>query len=144
MHLLQFSARVEGGKVKIRNLREFEAALSAWPDGEVLVSIEKMHATRSLAANAWYWAVILRALSEHTGYTVEEMHEVCKLRFNAKLIDIVDKDGVVIGEERIGQSTARLNKIQFGEYTEQIRQWAAETFALDIPDPDPNWREHAA
>lgn len=129
------SGRVEGGKLKTRNLKALETELASWHDCEVLVLIEKAHATRSELQNKWYWSQVLKLIADHTGYSVDEMHELCKVRFNGKLIDIVDKDGVVTGEQWIGQSTSRLNKNEFGEYCERIRQWAAEEFDVNIPDP---------
>lgn len=132
---------VEGGKLKLRNQKAFAAAMDTFVDGEVIVTIARARATRSQLQNAWYFGQILRLLSEHTGYTVEEMHEYCKGRFNAKTVVIVDEHGEVKDENKIAVSTSRLNKVTFGEYCESIRIWAATDLHVNIPDPDPNWRD---
>lgn len=129
---------MRGGKVHIAASKQ----RARWKDGTPLtITVEKKRATRSLDQNAWYWGVILKLLSEHTGYTVDEMHEYCRERFNPKRLIVQNAVGEVIDERRIGQTTTKLNKITFGEYCEQIREWAAADLGVVIPDPDPNWRE---
>ena len=133
------TGRITAGKLAVRGWKPFHG----WKDGEVTITIERARATRSELQNRWYWGQILRLLSEHTGYTVDELHEYCKHKFNAKTVCIQDKDGVVVEEERVGISTTKLNRITFGEYCEAIRQWAAQDLGVNIPDPDPNWRQVA-
>lgn len=134
------SGVITAGKLRVKQQADFEAAMRQFRDGDVSVTVERKHATRSEQQNRWYWSGILAALSEHTGYTVDEMHEYCKDRFNAKTISIVDGHGEVKDEQRIGQSTTKLNRLTFGEYCENIRMWAASELGIDIPDPDPDWK----
>jgi hypothetical protein len=134
------SGRVTQGKLTVRGWKPF----IGWPDGEVTITVAAKRATRSALQNAYYFGVCLRLLSEHTGYTVDELHEYCKQRFNAKTVCLVDADGVVKDESRVGMSTAKLNRITFGEYCEAIRIWAAADLDVRIPDPNPAWKEEAA
>lgn len=115
-----------------------------WPDGPVTVSIERQHATRSAQANAYYWGVVIRAMSEYTGSTPDEMHDVLKLKFLPKDLALASDNGEVIAEFVIGGSTAQLNVVQFYDYVEQIRQWAFEFLDVDMPPPDPEWRARVA
>lgn len=131
------TGRIEKGKLHVRGWKPF----SRWKDGEVTITVERKRATRSEIQNRWYWGQILRLLSEHTGYTVDELHDYCKLRFNGTTVCVTDRDGVVVDEQRIGQTTTKLNRVTFGEYCEAIRQWAAADLGVVIPDPDPNWRQ---
>lgn len=127
--------------LKVRMRRDVEAQLRKWkPRTELTITIERKRATRSLDQNAWYWSGILAALAEHTGYTVDELHEYCKLRFNPKRVLITNEQGEIVDEQRIGQTTTKLNRITFGEYCEAIREWAAADLGLVIADPDPEWR----
>src|SRR5689334_8506795 len=121
---LVMPAELVEGKLKL-NAKRLAAWLKGKKDGSYTVTIERRHATRSAAANRWYWGCILPLLSEHTGYTVDELHELCKLKFNAKKIIVTAETGEIVDEERIGQTTTILNKLTFGEYCEQIREWAA-------------------
>ena len=133
-----FTGRITAGTLHVRGWKPL-----AMRDGEVLISVERARATRSLLQNAWYWSQILRLIAEHTGYTVDELHEYCKQRFNPKRVAFCDHNGEITDERRIGRSTATLNRVTCGEYCEAIRSWAAADLGVVIPDPDPNWREAA-
>lgn len=132
---LVIGCRIEGGRLKIRNLRKFESELSRMRDGEGVLRIEPAKATRSLNANAWYWGVIVHELSEHTGYTPDEMHEFLKAKFIPKRLSVQNGNGVIVDELVIGGTTREMSKSDFSEYCESIRRWAAEDLGLNIPDP---------
>lgn len=134
------SGSVRGGRLRVRGWK----GLELWHDGEVTITIQRQRATRSPLQNAYYWGVVLRHLAEHTGYTIDEMHAYCKVRFNPERLVVCDRDGVVKDERRIGLTTTDLNKVTFGEYLETIRQWAAADLGVVIPDPVEDWRQPAA
>jgi hypothetical protein len=129
------SGEVRAGKLQVRNRAAFDKALARFRDGEVQVRIAHVRATRSEQQNRWYWAVIVEAISEHTGYTADEVHEFLKAKFIPKRLAVCDGNGVIQEDLVIGGSTAKLNKLTFGEYCEAIRGWAAETLEINIPDP---------
>lgn len=129
-------AQLVSGRLKL-NRRRLEDLLKSRRDCELTVTIEKRHATRSVAANAYYWAGVVGTISEHTGYTPDEVHELLKAKFLPKKLALADGNGVVVDELVIGGTTTRLNKPEFGDYIERIRQWAAETLDLVIHDPLP-------
>jgi len=126
---------VEGGKLEIRNRAALSQALRGMKDGEVLIRIERLRATRSQRQNAWYWGVIVQMLADHTGYTPDEMHEVLKAKFIPKRFAVADGNGEIRDELVIGGSTVVLNTVEFGEYCEAIRGWAAADLHVVIPDP---------
>jgi hypothetical protein len=98
-------------------------------------SLVKKRATRSLSQNAWYWGCIIDALSEHTGYTPDEMHDFLKAKFIPKKLAVCDDNGEIKDELVIGGSTTKLDKGGFVEYCESIRRWAALELDVVIPDP---------
>lgn len=128
------------GQLRVRNKHGYERALARMRDGEVVVTIAHRRATRSLQANRYYFGAVLKLLSDHTGYTVLELHEYFKRRFLGKAILICDANGVVMDEDRVGLTTTRLNKVEFYEYIESIRRVGAE-MGVVTPDPDPHYRE---
>lgn len=128
-------ARLTAGKVRIRNDGLYRETMASWPDGELVITIEPRHATRSNQQNRWYWGVIVEQISEKTGFDPDETHEVLKARFLPKKLALCDGNGEIQGEYVIGGSTTKLDKVQFGEYCEAIRRWAAESLELQIPDP---------
>jgi hypothetical protein len=129
-------AQLVSGRLKL-NRRKLTDLLRTRRDCELMIVIERKHATRSLAQNAYYHAAIVGSISDHTGYTPDEVHEILKAKFLPKKLAIADANGEVVDEFVIGGSTTKLNKIQFTDYIDAIRQWAAETLDLDIKDPLP-------
>ena len=130
------SGQIRSGKLFIRRRRDFDQLVAQMREGlEVELNVTRKRATRSLQANAYYWAGVMEGLSRHTGYTVDEMHDICKAKFLPKKLAVCDGNGEVHGEFVIGGSTRKLNTNEFYEYIEQIRQWAA---TLDCYIPDPN------
>jgi hypothetical protein len=112
------------------------AALRRWEGKELDVRIEPHKDGRSQKQNRWYWGQVLGLVSEHTGYTPEELHEYFKSRFIPKRIALSDDNGVVVDDRVIGGSSAKLDVEAFAHYCECIRQFAAEDLGVVIPDPD--------
>jgi hypothetical protein len=135
--LVVASATVKGGKLFVRNRREFDRQVAQMKDGwEMELTLSRRRATRSVQANAYYWGVVLAALSEHTGYTVDELHDICKALFLPKRLALNNGNGEVVGEFVLGGSTRTLNTNEFYEYVERVRQWASETLDCYVPDPN--------
>ena len=85
---------------------------------------------RSTDQNSYYWGVVLKLLADHTGYNVDEMHEICKYNF----LGIDNKE--LAGENiPIINSTRTLSTSDFMGYIEEIKQWAT-TLGVVIPDPN--------
>lgn len=133
---LEATGCIRNGRLEIHNRKAFSASLRRLRDGEVLVSVRRTRAARSQHQNRWYWGVIVELISEHTGYTPDEIHELLKAKFIPKRLTFTDGNGEIQGEFVIGGSTARLDKVAFGEYCEAIRTWSEGTLGLVIPDPD--------
>jgi hypothetical protein len=128
---------IKGGRLVIRNRRQFDEQIRRFRDAaEVEIEVTQRRASRSLEQNAYYWGVVVQMLSDHTGYTPDELHDVLKMKFIPKRLAVCDGNGEVRDEFVLGGSTRKLNTLEFGEYLEQIRQWAAETLDVIIPDPN--------
>lgn len=147
-HLREYlgSGVIASGKLRVKHREQFEAAMARFKDGEVSVTVERYYATRSEQQNRWYWSdLFLGQIAEHMGEASKQhAHELCKQLFNARIIVLCDANGVIVGEHAIAESTTKLNKLTFGDYCESIRRWAAQELGIDIPNPDPNWRERVA
>jgi len=92
----------------------------------VELTVEKIRHKRSNQQNKWYWGCILQLISEHTGEEPENLHEALKAHFAPKK---------VVGNIVVPSSSRYLDTIEFGEYCEKVRRWAAEELSIDIPDP---------
>jgi hypothetical protein len=135
---------IRKGRLVVRHPQRYAEIFGGWRDGEVTITIEKKHAIRSQEASRYYFGVCLRLLSEHTGYSIDELHEWAKARFIPKHVALLDRNGSVVDDLVIGGTTTRLNRVQFYEFVEALRQFAAEKLDLAIPDPDPHYRDRAA
>lgn len=127
---------IRNGKLHLRNRRDFDQAIAQFREGaEVEIEVTIRRAARSIKANAWYWGGIIHAISEFTGYTPDEVHEWAKAKFIPKKLAICNGNGEVVDEYVLGGSTRKMNTVEFSEYCESIRRWAAETLDLYIEDP---------
>lgn len=120
-----FRAKVENGKLTGLPVK-YQSYLETLEGKYVEVKVQKERSQRSLNQNAYYWGIVIDLLSQYTGYTPDEMHEICRYMFLKK----VNADGM-----EYVKSTATLNTAEFEEYLENIKQWAA---MLNIIIPDPN------
>jgi hypothetical protein len=110
--------------------------LKMWKDCECIVRVERAHATRSSQANRYWWGVCVALVSEHTGYTPEEVHDLAKQMFLPKHLAVTGKNGEMLGDFVIGGTTSSLNSVEFGEFVSKFKQWALEKLDVVIPEAD--------
>ena len=138
--LVVASAQVKGGRLHIRNRRAFDDQIALLREGwELEVSVKRLRATRSQRFNRYYWGAVVHLLSEHTGYSANEMHDFLKTRFIPKRVAVCDGNGVIQDELVLGGSTREMDNEEFAAYVEEICQWAAETLDVIIPGPEDGW-----
>lgn len=105
------------------------------PDGVYELEIKKRN-KRSQQQNRYYFGVCVTMIQqqfESYGNEVskEQIHDMLRWKFNS--IEIYNPE---TGEvERVPQSTAGMNKEDFGKYIEKIQRYAAIEHNLIIPDP---------
>jgi hypothetical protein len=128
--LAVLTTRVADGQLEVA-LATLDRAVRGWPDGIVSITIRPESHARSSAQNKFYWGVCVAAVSEHTGYSPEEVHALAKGLFLPKHVGFDDEDE----DEDGSASTTRLSSTEMTEFIERFRRWAAETLGLAIPDP---------
>jgi hypothetical protein len=124
------------GRLRITQANVFAAQLQQLRDGVVEIAVARKRATRSQQANRYWWGVCVAAVADHTGYTPNEIHALAKQLFLPKRIAIADGHGEIRDEVVIGASTTRLTTLEFSEFIEAFRQWAADTLDVYIPPAD--------
>jgi len=131
--LKKYKGTIKSGKLVLQDEDIWEMNLQALEGQNIEITISKQKSNRSIQQNRYLWGGCYKLISEYTGYTIEEVHELCKSMFLKKHLDIVTKDKIerytVIG------STAILDKVTFGEYVNNVRDWASIKLGLFIPDP---------
>lgn len=85
---------------------------------------------RSTSQNRYYWAVVIKELSDLWGFDKEDVHEILKVKFLKRTT--YDLGGEII---EAALSSRVLNTVEFTKYLDSIRQWALEKFGLYIPQP---------
>jgi hypothetical protein len=128
------------GALRIYNRPLFEEevrAMSRDKDLAVTIEVKLKKRFRSDVQNAYYWGVVVAMISERLrelGHEVDRdlTHEFLKGRFlYSELTD--PTTGEVM---RIPRKTSELATEEFIAYLEQVKQFAAETLDIYIPDPN--------
>lgn len=105
----------------------YVASITATP--LMCVEVKPYKRDRSKAQNRLYW-MWLNAIGPHTGYTAEELHEVCKVRF----LGVCEKqvDGITLIEP---VSTTSLDVQGFTQYLERV-EVLGRSLGVQLPIPD--------
>lgn len=120
-----FSGIVECGKLKLRNRESFEKYVANL-SGDVQVIVRRPRKPRSDQENRYYWAVIIKILSEETGYFAQEIHEALKIKF-------LQIEGARFP---VAKSTSDLSTSEAEDYYSKIRIWASAELNCYIPEPN--------
>jgi len=102
--------------------------------GDVEVVVKTPDKSRSNNQNRYYWGVVLKLIADHTGYSIDELHEILKGIFLRKRIELETKNG--ISEQFISKSTAELTTAEMETYLSNIRQWSSLELGCYIPEPN--------
>lgn len=125
---MQFTGRVNQGSLILKESAKWKEIIKKLEGKEVQLGIEKKKRKRSISQNNYYW-LIVTLISESTTHTMEEIHEACRRKFLAR------KEITIQGETLlIPRSTTELSTVEFSEYIERVRCFAAE---LGVVTPDP-------
>lgn len=132
----KFKATHKDGKFEIISVHDFHDYVHALPDGDYFLTVKpaKEHEIRSNNQNRYMWGVVYKLVSEHTGFTVDEVHELMKLKFNNKVFTL-KQNGVGLETFKVGQSTTGLKTNEMESYLSEIRQWASIELGCYIPLP---------
>jgi len=131
---MHFDGKVSENKLTLWDKDAFQRHLRTLNGKSVSLEV-KPGGSRSTQQNRYLWGVVYKILSDYTGYTVEEMHEYCKMKFLPKHIDITNKRTGEIDSQTVGGSTVKLTTIEFAEYVGQLQKLGADLGCV-VPDPD--------
>jgi hypothetical protein len=122
---LKFRATIENGKFNFSEPSKFRDHVAKFSGQEIAVSVTKWRKPRSDNQNSYYWGCVIELLSEHSGYTPDEMHEALKQLF------LTDK---TLQIPKV-KSTTDLNTLEFEEFLSKVRIWASVELQCNIPFP---------
>lgn len=128
---LVYGGAVVKGRIVFDLRKLLDAALPAWNGERVTVTIAPEVQIRSLRANAYLFGGVYKAIAEASGYSVDDVHELMKMRHNSKIVI----DPFTGEEQRIAQSTAKLSGDEFSDYIERCMVDGAEQFGISFAPP---------
>lgn len=124
-----FQAKLDDrGVLQLTDRPAFRGYVRSLGAGTLDVIVRKHRDQRSLPQNRYYHSVVVAILAEHFGYSHDEAHDAIAWEFL-----ILPPEP---GKPRRRRSTAGLNTTEFEEYLERVKRWAAEKYAVYIPDPN--------
>ena len=126
---LKFKGSVKNNIFIPDQIEAYQLNINKFEGKEVWVTLGGVKKTRSLNQNRYYHGVILKMISDETGYTPEEVHEVIKARFLPIPITL---GGVGI----IPGSTTDLSTDEFELLMGKVRKWGDTELNLYIPEPN--------
>lgn len=117
-----FKFRSDKPEQAFKKIQDFVRGKDDW----FVIEIQKSKQIRSLNQNRYYWGVVVKILSQHTGYTNDETHQEL-----ARMFLSYESNG-----KTFTRSTTKLNTFDFEKYTEACRVWAKAEMDVYIPLPN--------
>ena len=123
------TAKVIKCRLNFDDIERLNQDICRYEDKIVEVTIKEYKPKRSNQLNQYYWGVVVKLISDYTGYNKQETHELIKQTFLKKK--------TLINDEWFDttDSTTKLNNLEMLKLIEEVKLWAAETLSLYIPDP---------
>ncbi len=117
----QFLAEIKNGSIEISAKVAFKAFLQRFIGKRVFLIIKPVTKTRTINQNAYYWGGVLTPISEHTGHSVEDLHEMFKDEYIAR--QEITWRGI---KRKIPASSKTKDTVEFSEYVDKIIVEASE------------------
>ena len=114
--------KIQNGAIKVQ--RFFKDQIVKLEGKEV--EIRELDNDRTSQQNRYMWGVVYKLISDHTGFTPEEVHEVYKKKFLT-----YEKKGF-----KFTKSTTDLKVKEFGEYLDKVINHAQGELGLIIPEAE--------
>ncbi len=129
---INFLAQIKQGKIVFKFRDYFDKYIKGtFKDDDLLdITVQAHQKKRSLDQNSYLWAEVYPVISESTGHTTHELHEIYKQMFLPK--KFTKYKGQTI---QVYPSTTKLSTKEFTEYIERIRAEVAPD-GIIIPDPE--------
>lgn len=128
----RFVARAElqaNGEIVYDNPRWVKGMLQQYDPAKIMVVFERRQKGKSKEQLGYLWGVVYPEISNHTGHSPEELHEIFKVKFLRKKKLWRGTQIVVVG------STEKLRVGEMAEFISNVILEAGE-LGIAIPDPD--------
>jgi hypothetical protein len=103
--------------------------------GDIAITAEPWTRKTSNPQFAYYYAVPVKLLADHTGFTKDEMDVVLRNKFLSRPVSVPVKDGEFLMVCKVLSKTA-VTTAQFEEFLTEVRNWAIADLGVVIPLPN--------
>jgi hypothetical protein len=124
----KFFGTVKGGKVLLDNQDSYDSYLLTLEEKRIEMVVKKEETSKTIQQTRYLFGVVYELISEHTGYSKEEVHELMKSIFLKSYKTVNNKRYTVI------RSIHDLNTVEMTEYIEQIKRWCATELQIFVPE----------
>jgi hypothetical protein len=81
LNRLAAQGKLKDGKIVLNNERWFNGHLSLYEDCPITLIVERKSKDRSKEQLGYLWGVVYPCISQYTGFSPEELHELFKAKF---------------------------------------------------------------
>lgn len=127
---LTHHGHITDGKLVLDNPSWFKGMLQQFNNAPVVLTLERKVNSRSKGQLGYYWGIILQHISEHTGHTPEDLHDIFKMKYLRRKKVWRGSALLTVG------STSSLSSNEMSEFMQNIILEANE-MGIEIPPADP-------
>ena len=132
---LAHHGQIADGRLVVDNPRWFRGMLQQYADAPVVVTIERKRNKRSKEQMGYLWGVVYPLISEHTGHSPEDIHDIFKAKYLRRKKVWRGTTMVVLG------STSALTSNEMAEFITNVVLEAGE-LGISVPPPDKAYQWH--
>lgn len=128
--------KIIGGKLTLENQRWFRGMVQLYDDCPVVITLERKKNSRSKEQMGYMWGVVYPIISQSTGHTTEDLHDIFKAKYLKRKKMWRGTEMTTVG------STEGLTTGEMAEFLTNVIL-DAEELGISIPPPDPSyqWKE---
>ena len=124
----KFLGTIKNGKVLLDEQDAYEGYLLTLEDKRIELVIKKEEIARTNQQSKYLFGVVYQLISEETGYSKEEVHELMKSIHLKTHMEANGKRYTVV------RSTHDLTTVEMTEYIENCKRWASVELNINIPE----------
>lgn len=124
----KFFGKVSKGRIILDEPDTYRDYIFTLDDKRIELTVQKEQKDKSLPQTKYLFGIIYKAISETTGYTIEEVHQMMKSIFLKTHKEVAKKRYTVI------RSISELTTVEMSEYIENCKRWGATELQLNIPE----------
>jgi ribosomal protein S17E len=134
---------VENGEFVPNSKEYFKKAFESYEGKIIELSLKVWHKKRTTPQNSYYWGVVIELIKNFINdlgndFDSDTIHELLRSLFLKTTKELINKESGEVTTIEYIKSTTKLSTIEFENYIENCKRYAAQQFDIYIPDADRN------